>query len=466
MPSRRYLLSSICLFVILVSVFVQAQSLQEEPTPRVLSKLHRLPEDITVAKPGPKVAKDLSGAAQAWGLNFAPAVVYSSGTGDVVTAVAISDLNGDGNPDVVAAGGDLVAVLLGNGDGTLESDGDYDSGGNGSEYQAYDVAVADLNGDGRPDIVVANAAGLVGVLLGNGDGTFGRPTQSYGSGGWGSSSVAVADVNSDGKPDLIVSNGCVSFSDCSKGSVGILLGNGDGTFQPAITYSPGGLFVGSLVAADVNNDGRSDVLVSVCTSVDTDGACQRGGVAVLLGKGDGTFRRPLLQSLGLYAGLLAVADVNGDGKPDLVAAKCILSPGCVGVAAVLLGNGDGTFARPSYLATGAGSMVATDVNGDGKLDLVFSTSCLNCADGYNGAVGVLLGNGNGKFQPAVTFSSGGYRAGEVAVADLNGDGKPDIVVTTCDNTLCVPNPEIGVLINTSVPAKRTALTSSPNPPDK
>lgn len=411
MPSRGYLFSSICSFVILVNVQVQAQ------------------------------------------LNFAPAVVYPSGTGDVVISVAISDLNGDGEPDVVTAGDDEVGVLLGNGDGTLKTPVGYYSGGNGSDYEAYSVAVADLNGDGKPDIVVANIPGLIGVLLGNGDGTFGR-TVSYGSGGWTSDSVAVADVNGDGKPDLIVANGCVSFSDCSKSSVGVLLGNGDGTFQPAITFPSGGLFPGSVVIADVNNDGRPDVLVTMCTDLNVNTACVHGAVAVLLGKGDGTFRRPLVQQVALSPGSLAVADVNGDGKADLLVTGCVLTPICAGVIAEFLGKGDGTFEAPTYFPTNAGSVVAADMNGDGKLDLVVSTSCPNCADGYNGAVGVLLGNGNGRFQPAGTFPSGGYRAGAVAVTDLNGDGKPDIVVTTCDNSLCVPNPEVGVLINTSNSAKK------------
>jgi len=118
----------------------------------------------------------------------------------------------------------------------------YDSGG----YDAYSVVVADVNGDGKSDLVVANECnnvygcpnGSVGVLLGNGDGTF-QTAVPYDSGGSTSRSVAVGDVNGDGKPDLVVANQCVISSNCMNGLVGVLLGNGDGTFQAAVTYGSG-----------------------------------------------------------------------------------------------------------------------------------------------------------------------------------------------------------------------------------
>ena len=98
--------------------------------------------------------------------------------------------------------------------------------------------MADVSGDGKPDLVVANRNGSVGVLLGNGDGTF-QAAVTYGSGGAIASALAVADMNGDGKPDLVVANHCAG-SDCANGSVGVLLNNGDGTFQPAVSYSSGG----------------------------------------------------------------------------------------------------------------------------------------------------------------------------------------------------------------------------------
>jgi hypothetical protein len=155
----------------------------------------------------------------------------------------------------------------------------YDSGG----QQDFSIAAADLNGDGKPDLVVTDfcsdsncMSGGVSVLLNKGRGTFQAPVV-YVSGGFGARSVAIADVNSDGKPDLVVAGG---------GAVGVLLGNGDGTFQPVTTYSTdGGPY--SVAVADVNGDGKLDVVVGYycCWKLTHDGA-----VGVLLGNGDGTFR--------------------------------------------------------------------------------------------------------------------------------------------------------------------------------
>jgi hypothetical protein len=156
-----------------------------------------------------------------------------------------------------------VGVLLGNGDGTFQTAVNYGSGG----YLATSVAVADVNGDGKPDLVVANFAGNVGVLLGNGDGTF-QTAVTYGTGGGDTQSVAVADVNGDGKPDLVVA-----------GNVGVLLGNGDGTFQTAVTYGSGGYDPASAAVADVNGDGKPDLVVA---NECTDSSCDTNGTVGVL----------------------------------------------------------------------------------------------------------------------------------------------------------------------------------------
>jgi FG-GAP-like repeat len=173
------------------------------------------------------------------------------------------------------------------------------------------VAVVDVNADGKSDVVVANEnSSTLGVLLGKGDGTF-QGAVTYGSGGRSPSSVVVADVNGDAIPDLVVANGCGDT--CASGEVGVLLGNGDGTFLPAVSYGSGGIAASSVAVADLNGDGKLDVVVS--NQIDN-------SLGVLLGSGDGTFQPAVTYRSGSnsFTGTVAVADVDADGKPDLVVA--------------------------------------------------------------------------------------------------------------------------------------------------
>ena len=314
----------------------------------------------------------------------------------------------------------------------------YSSGG----FYASSIAVADLNGDGKPDLVVTNvgccgnsATGSIGVLLGNGDGTF-QTAVTYSSGGYGALSVVVADVNGDGKPDVVVANDCITVNDCSNGLVAVLLGNGNGTFQTPVTFSSGGFDAGSVAVADVNGDGRLDLIVSN----QCDFSCTKGSIGVLLGNGKGSFQTVTTYSSGgRVAGQVTVKDVNGDGKPDLLVANPL-----DGTTGVLLGNGDGTFQPVVTYNSGGSSVVAADVNGDGKPDLVVVNACPNCTT--VGSISVLLGNGDGTFGAPVTYSSGSYYPDNVVVADINGDGRLDVVVANAGSFGDAPNGSIGVLL--------------------
>lgn len=398
---------------------------------------------------------------------FLPVVTYSSG-GTYAFSIAVADMDGDGNQDLAVAncnpkngntceGAGEVGVLLGNGDGTFRPVVTYGSGGAG----AHSIVAADVNGDGKQDLLVANRCGStdsrclyngsVGVLLGKGNGTFWGAV-TYDSGGTGSTSIAVADVNADGNLDLIVTPVCTN-SICG---AGVLLGNGDGTFRLAATQgSFGGV---SVAVADVNQDGRPDLLLAT-TCIDLN--CASGSVAVLLGNGDGTFQAAVAYSSGgKFPYSIAVADVNGDGRLDLAVSNlCVLSDTyCTGSAngrvGVLLGNGDGTF-QPVVTYDSGGlyaiSVAISDINGDGKSDLLVGNR-------NSGNIGLLLGNGDGTFQPAVTYDSGGPGGpNSITVADLNGDGHPDVLAANTGT--------VGVLLNsgfTQAPTT-TSVTSSLNP---
>jgi hypothetical protein len=372
----------------------------------------------------------------------------------------------------------MVGVALGNGDGTFQPAVAYSTGG----FDALSVAVADVNGDGHPDLLVANLCsdltsgecgpfgeGSVAVLLGNGDGTF-QAAVSYSSGGDNANGVvvghvAVGDVNGDGKPDLIVVNSSVTSCGGESG-VGVLLGNGNGTFQAAVNYCSGSSS-NFVAAADVNGDGKLDLLVlNSCASV----SCE--AVGVLLGNGNGTFQPVVTYSSGgYYSTSLAVADVNGDGKPDLVVTNdcaavsdgfCNSPSGSVGV---LLGNGNGTFQTAVTYSSGAfqaQSIAVADMNGDGKPDLLVANfiSSTPFRNGNSGVVSLLLGNGDGTFQTAVPHGDGGSDAVSIAAGDFNGDGKPDIVAANSgDNKNFSGNSTISVSLNFSQPG----VSFSPSP---
>lgn len=313
----------------------------------------------------------------------------------------------------------------------------YGSGG----IFANSVAVADLNGDGKLDLVVGNGCqtpnqtggcpgqlGEVSVLLGNGDGTF-QPAISYSSGGYQGFSLAVGDVNGDGRPDLVVTEQCQTLA-CNNGGVSILLGNGDGTFQAALTYSSGGDQPMSVAIGDLRGNGKVDLVVANFGLAFGNIA----SVGVLLGNGDGTYQPVTTYDSGGYNPIsVAIADVNGDGHPDLVAANWCGNGNCGedGTVSVLLGNGDGKF-EPAVAYDSGGrlpeSVAVADLRGNGTLDLVVANVVSGGGNSGSDVVGVLLGNGDGTFQPAVSYSAGGNGNDALAVGDVDGDGIPDVVV--------------------------------------
>lgn len=283
--------------------------------------------------------------------------------------------------------------------------------------------------------------GTVAVLLGKGDGTFQAPLRS--DGGQSSSSLALADVNGDGKLDAVVLNfvsGVVGVS--------VLFGNGDGTFQPAV-FTGTAPSSSSLAVGDVNGDGKPDLIVGLeCGDI----GCDNGAISILLGNGDGTFQAGRTYGSGGIEGMQVIAaDVNSDGKLDLIVTnECGGSGGGCGTnniydgaVGVLLGNGDGTFKGPAVYDTGGkGSILiaVADVNGDGSPDLLLPT-CVNSQCTIS-AVSVMLGNGDGTFQVPMAEDVGA-RGSSIAVGDVNGDGKSDLLLTQCTNGSCS---ESGVVV--------------------
>ena len=341
---------------------------------------------------------------------------YHVGAG--VNAVALADFNGDGKPDIAAASGSLW---------TLTSSG----GGNfntpvsvslGTGVSASGVATADLNGDGKPDLVVGDSNGSgIYVLLGKGDGTFQAPVR-YPAGGI-VNSIAIADFNGDGKPDIAVCG-----SNYGSGStVGILLGKGDGTFQ-SVTNLSGTVTPVSLTVGDFNNDGKPDLAIADqgTWNFSANALLPTGSaVVVYLGKGNGGFQSPVTYVAGIDPLFVTAADVNGDKSPDLIVGTLDPKWASNGQSdvAVLLGKGDGTFKAASYAATeeAPGAIAVADFNGDGKPDLAIAHCCTNTFLTY------MLGNGDGTFQSEVPFPAA-YNPSAIAVADLNGDGMPDLIV--------------------------------------
>ncbi|MBZ5535859.1 MAG: VCBS repeat-containing protein [Acidobacteriia bacterium] len=337
--------------------------------------------------------------------------------------VAVGDLTGHGKRDLAAANisNDTLAILVGKGDGTFQSAVNYSTGSGPGRFW-----LADLNGDGIPDLSVPNrGSDTLAILLGNGDGSFRTPS-TYPV---GSSPVFVTagDFNRDGKTDLVVSN-------FTSKDISILLGNGDGTFQASSKIAAGSNPF-YIVVSDFNNDGMLDLAVVNPSQVVHNFFSQRGDVTILLGNGDGTFQPPIHNLAGTNPGASAVTgDFNGDGIPDLAVIDSGNSVGGLGFVALLRGNGDGTFQDAGSIEVGIspGQIAVGDFNGDGILDLAVGRSFMN----LSGSVVLLRGNGDGTFQAPVSFGDISS-AGSLAIGDFNGDGKLDLAVANLNSSVSI-----------------------------
>jgi hypothetical protein len=336
---------------------------------------------------------------------FRVAPTYSTNGKSCMLVAA--DFNGDGNLDVAGPcrASNTIIVLLGKGDGTFQPPVEYPT-----VDGPFAAVVTDFNRDGKPDLAILtygntaiNSVGIVSVHLGNGDGTF-QPRTDYAV-GFNPFFMAAGDLNGDGAPDIAVANS-------NQGSVSILLNNGNGTFTRQQDFYTGQ--IGPLALADFNGDGKADLVQG------DDNQNIPATLSLYLGKGDGTFQPPVVYPLASWPDELIVADINRDGKLDIVSHGDPMS--------IFLGNGNGTF-RPRVDSPSSGSpIVLSDFNGDGETDL---------AAGAGNSVNIQLGNGDGTFQPPRNYGAGLGPIGLVA-GDFNHDHNDDLVVTNAgDNNLSV-----------------------------
>jgi len=322
-------------------------------------------------------------------------------TGLDLNGVQVADTNGDGIPDIISNENGIFEVLLGTGNGTFLSGPSSNSG----LTVAFSFVATDVNGDGKVDLVMAGEnehGGLtwgVAVSLGNGDGTF-QPAVLYPAGADSYTYfLAVADFNGDGIPDIVTA-----------GTQGVWLftGKGDGTFNPGVLAVPLSTESGRLATADFNGDGNLDLVVTL----PLDGP-KGSGFAVVLGNGDGTFQTPQMFAQPKKPEALVVGVLTKGGYPGIVLGYS--SPD----VALYLGDGAGGFSGPhSINLPGAGyGIVIGDVNGDGIPDLV------------SAGVYIALGTKSGKFKSPIYYpienAGGGHN---MVLADLRNDGLTDIVV--------------------------------------
>jgi uncharacterized protein (TIGR03437 family) len=353
---------------------------------------------------------------------FKPAAAYAAGNDGL--CITLADVNGDGSPDIAETAADgNIWILLNNGSGTFRAPIAVKTP---STSQFY-IAAGDFNGDGRLDLVTADGlASTITIFLNSGGGDFAQGSTYATS--YSPNSLVLTDYNGDGKLDILNATGDARGFGASadSGNLDLFLGNGDGTFQ-GVAVTPGGATTQNpfLAVADFTGNGVPDAVVA--------GSGQN--VALFPGTKTGAFQPPTVVSTGaLTPNGGTSGDFNGDGMPDLAVTD---ASGAVGI---LLNSSSGLETPSTFSSGGEGSagIVTADFNGDGKLDLAVANS-------GSGTTAVFFGGGHGTFQLSNTYPTG-ITPAQVISTDVNGDGKPDLIVLDPGN-MGVSNGALYVLLN-------------------